>query len=163
MPRAHTERVLDRIHHVHYLVVSAGCVTTTKIEDTLGLSHSMVYYALQLLKNNKMVVEVILGKHAIWCIDEETAKRVIEELKSEVRRLLCNNGRIRYTTPKKVLELVESDKQARKTFSRYVSLTKTEKLAYKPQALAFADSILRELFGEPQFKRDRGSVYFVTC
>jgi predicted transcriptional regulator len=163
MPKAHTERVLDRIHHVHYLVVSAGCVTTTKIEDTLGLGHSMVYYALQLLKNNKMVVEVVLGKHAIWCIDEETAKRVIEELKSEVRRLVCSNGRIRYVTPKRVLELVELDKQARKTFSRYVSLNKTKNLAYKPQALAFADSILRELFGEPQFKRGRGSVYFATC
>jgi len=162
MPKAHTERVLDRIHHVHYLVASAGCVTTTKIEDTLGLGHSMVYYALQLLKNNKMVVEVVLGKHAIWCIDEEMAKRVIEELKSEVRRLVCN-GRIRYVTPKRVLELVELDKQARKTFSRYVSLNKTKNLAYKPQALAFADSILRELFGEPQFKRGRGSVYFATC
>jgi len=163
MPRAHTERVLDRIHHVHYIVTSAGCVTTTKIEDALGLGHSMVYYALQMLKNNKMVVEVVLGKIAIWCADEETARRVIEELKSEVRRLLCRNGRIRYATPKKVLELIESDKQARVAFAKYVSLNKTEKLAYKPQALAFADALLRELFGEPQFKRDRGSVYFVIC
>jgi len=164
MPRAHTERVLDRIHHVHYLVVASGCVTTTKIEDALGLGHSMVYYALQMLKNNKMVVEVVLGKLAIWCADEETARRAIEELKSEVRRLICRNGRTRYATPKKLLELVELDKYASKTFSRYVSLAKTKKLAYKPQALAFADALLRELFGEPQFKRgDRGPVYFVTC
>ena len=162
MLKVRTEGVLDRIHHIHYLVASAGCATTTSIEDALGLGHSMVYYALQLLRNNKMVVEVVLGKHAIWCIDEETARRAIEELKSEVRRLVCN-GRIRYTTPKRVLELVESDKQARKTFSRYVSLNKSKKLAYKPQTLAFADAILRKLFGEPQFKRDRGSVYFVTC
>ena len=164
MPKAPREKVIDRIHHVYHLVVSAGCTTTATIEDALGLGHSMVYYALRLLKNNKMVVEVVLGKHAVWCVDEETAKRSIEELKSVVRRLLCNNGRIRYATPKRVLELIESDKYARKVFSKYVSLGRPKRGKYKPTTLAFVDSVLRELFGEPQFQRYRERpVYFVTC
>ncbi|MEM1887641.1 MAG: hypothetical protein QXY12_02645 [Pyrobaculum sp.] len=154
---------MDRIPHVYRLVVSAGCTTTTTIEDALGLSHTMAYYALRLLKNYKMVVEVVLGTLAVWCVDEETAKRSIEELKSEVRRLLCNNGRIRYTTPKRVLELIESDKYAYKVFSKYVSLGRPKKAKYKAITLAFASAVLRELFGEPKFQRGKRPVYFVTC
>lgn len=163
MPKAPTEEVIDRLPHVYHLVVSAGCTTTTTIEDALGLSHTMAYYALRLLKNYKMVVEVVLGTLAVWCVDEETAKRSIEELKSEVRRLLCNNGR-RYATPKRVLELIESDKYAYKVFSKYVSLGRSKKGKYKPITLAFASAVLRELFGEPKFqRRGRRPVYFVTC
>ncbi len=163
MPKAYTERVLDRIHHVYHLVVSSGCVATKTVQDVLGLSHSMAYYALQLLKDYKMVTEVVLGKTAIWCADEEVARRAIEEVKSEVRRLLCNNNKMRYVTPKKALELVESDKRVREIFSRYVTFNKTKYKSYRPLALAFIDAILRELF-ESQFKRGRGgSVYLITC
>ncbi|MEM4964225.1 MAG: hypothetical protein QXT13_08770 [Pyrobaculum sp.] len=155
---------MDRLPHVYRLVASAGCTTTTTIEEALGLSHTMAYYALRLLKNYKMVVEVVLGTLAVWCVDEETAKRSIEELKSEVRRLLCNNGRIRYTTPKRALELIESDKYAYKVFSKYVSLGRPKRGKYKAITLAFASAVLRELFGEPKFQRHGGSpVYFVTC
>lgn len=163
MPKTLTKKVIDRIRDVYHIIILEGCTTTVTIENALGLSHSMVYYALRLLKNNKMVVEVVLGKHAVWCVDEETAKRSIEELKSVVRRLLCNN-RIRHATPKRVMELIESDKYARKVFSKYVSLGRPKRGRYKPTTLAFVDSVLRELFGEPQFRlRRERPVYFVTC
>ncbi len=166
MPKALTEEFLNRIHHIYHLVVSLGCTTTTAIQDALGLNHTRAYYALQFLRDNEMVVEVVLGKVAIWCADEESARRTVEELKSEVRRLLCNNRgyATRYVTPKKALELVESDKRAREIFSRYVMFNKTKYKSYRPLALAFIDAILRELFGESQFRRSRGgSVYLITC
>jgi hypothetical protein len=162
MARRRTKRVASRLQHVYELVVSAGCVTTVSVEDALGLRHSEAFYALALLKSSGKVVETLIGRYALWCRDEETAKRVIEELKSEARRLLCSNGK--YATPSRILELVESDRQAREVFSRYIPLDKTKKLSYKPQALAFADAVLRELFGEPQFRRYRDRpIYLVTC
>jgi len=163
MARRRTGRVASRLQHVYELVASAGCVTTASVEDALGLGHSEAFYTLALLKSSGKVVETLIGKYALWCRDEETAKRVIEELKSETRKLLCSNGK-RYATPSRILELAESDRQAREVFSRYIPLDKTKQLAYKPQALAFADAVLRELFGEPQFKRYRDRpIYLVTC
>jgi hypothetical protein len=156
-------RVASRLQHIYELVTSAGCVTTASVEDALGLGHSEAFYALALLKSSGKVVETLIGKYALWCRDEETAKRVIEELKSETRRLLCSNGK-RYATPTRVLELVESDKHVREVFSKFIQLDKTRNQSYKPWALAFADSVLRELFGEPQFKRYRDRpIYLVTC
>jgi len=164
MARRRTKRVASRLQQIYELVVSAGCATTTSVEDALGLGHSETFYALALLKSSGKVVETLVGGYALWCRDEETARRAIEELKSEVRRLLCSNGKIRYATPKRILELAESDRQAREVFSRYVSLDKTRQQSYKPQPLAFADAILRELFGETPFWRYRERpIYLVTC
>jgi len=162
MARRRTERVASRLQHIYELVASVGCVSTASVESALGLGHSEAFYALALLKSSGKVVKTLIGKHALWCRDEETAKRAIEELKMETRRLLCSNGK-RYAMPSRILELAESDKQAREVFSRYIPLDKT-KLTYKPQALAFANAVLRELFGEPQFKRYRDRpIYLVTC
>jgi hypothetical protein len=164
MPRGQTKRVTKRTQEVVEILRADGCVTTSALQAALGLNHSEAYHTLATLKKAGKAVEVVLGKTSIWCRDEEVARRAVEELKSEVRRLLCSNGRMRYATPSRVLELAESDRQAREVFSRYIRLDKTRLQSYKPPALAFADAVLRELFGEPQFWRHRERpVYLVTC
>jgi len=164
MPRRPTRRVGRRVQETVEILHANGCITTSALQAALGLNHSEAYHVLTALKKAGNAVEVLLGKTSIWCRDEETARRVVDELKSEVRRLLCSNGKMRYATPSRVLELVESDGQAREVFSRYVLLDKTRNQSYKPQALAFAYAVLRELFGEPPFQRYRERpIYLVTC
>ncbi len=164
MPRGMTKRVRRRLQEVVEILRNDGCATTSALQAALGLTHSKAYHVLTTLKKAGMAVKVLLGSISIWCRDEEAARRMVEELKSEVRRLLCSNGRMRYATPGRVLELAESDKQAREVFSRYVSLDKTRNQSYKPQALMFADAVLRGLFGEPQFWRHHERpIYLVTC
>jgi len=159
MPRGITERVEDRTLQIRSLLETHGCLTTTEINNALGLTHSQTFYVLEQLKNAGQAVEVVAGKLAIWCKDQETAKRLIEEFKSEVKRLLCINRWMKYVTAQKAANLIVSDKSARRLFAKYLYMTRRG--AFLPVTLSFIDYILHELLGEPIERGARGAVYFV--
>lgn len=162
MPKNYTDRVIERMAYVYHIVVSHGCVTTTWVMSTLGLNHARVYYTLRVLKLHGRIVEVVLGKTSLWCRDEETAKRTIDELLSHMRRVLCNNG-TRYATPTRVASLLASDRQAFKVFSKYVSFDTTKRTKYRPVTLSFLNALLQMAFGDPMVDSDQKTVYYVTC
>jgi Mn-dependent DtxR family transcriptional regulator len=156
-----TDRVFERMAQIYYIVKSQGCISTTKAMKKLGLSHSEVYHALTQLKKFGKVVEITLGKISLWCRDEETAKRTLDELASHVRRLLCSNG-MKYATSTRVANLIVSDKQAFETFAKYVEFNMTKHASFKPTTLSFINALLQTV-GDPVVRNDERSVYYVTC
>jgi hypothetical protein len=159
MPRGFTDKVIERMAQAYYIIESRGCATTATVMAELGLNHTKAYYALDMLRMHGRVVEVVLGQTSLWCRDEETAKRAVEELVSHVKRLLCNSG-MRYATPVRAANLIASDKQALRAFARYVQLDKTKHQGYKPATLAFINAVLQMAFGDPM---DGRRVYYVVC
>jgi hypothetical protein len=156
VPRGTTERVEDRTLQIRALLETYGCLMTVEICNYLGLTHSQAFYVLQQLKNAGQAVEAVVGKLGIWCRDWEMAERLIEELKSEVKRLLCKS-KTKYTTPTKVAKLIMSDVSARRLFAKYIYMTRRG--GFKPVTLALINYIL-QLIGKP-VERDSRKVYFV--
>jgi len=152
-----TDEIINRMMHVYRIVESHGCVTTTTVMSELALSHSEAYYVLKLLRMRNHIVEVTVGKTAIWCIDAETAERTLDTLVSTIRRMVCSNG-MRYATPTRVAGLITSDRQAFKLFTKYIQLDRTKRFGYRPVALVFIDTLLQRV-GYPV----RDGVYYVTC
>jgi Mn-dependent DtxR family transcriptional regulator len=160
MPRRPTERVEDRTLQIRSLLETYGCLTTTEINNALGLTHSQSYYVLEQLKNAGQAAKIMANKVAVWCKDQETANQLVESLKAEVKRLICANRRIKYVTPHKVVNLIMSDKVAKQLFAKY--LYTSRRGVPLPATLAFIDYILRELLGAPVMRNSQTSIYFVN-
>ena len=68
MPRGITDRVSDRLNQVFGYIKNEICATTKQLMDTFGLTHSQVFYTLQILRDEGLIEEYIIGKLSIWCI-----------------------------------------------------------------------------------------------
>ncbi len=68
MPRTTTDKVIERQRHILEFVKNEICVTTQQVIQTFGLTHSQVFYVLQLLKNQGVIEEYIIGKLSLWCV-----------------------------------------------------------------------------------------------
>jgi ribosomal protein L14 len=156
--RSTMQKVVERVDAVAKILGERGCVPTSTLMRELGVSHSNVLYALQLLQSQGRAVERVIGKTAIWCKDEATADGFISRIKEAVHRLVTEN-KMRYATPKKVLKAALVDKEAYKLLSAFIPLSRMDR--FHPVALAFIDDVLYMLYGEPLRYTNSKNVYIV--
>jgi len=105
-------------------------------------------------------VAVVVGRTAVWCRDRVAAETLVERLRGAVHRLALSNN-MRYATPAKILHAVQKDREAYALFSKYIPLSRID-ARFSAVALAFADGILRLLYGEPLRRMRRKTVYAVS-
>jgi len=161
-PRRPSVRVRERAEQALGLLAREGCAPSRALSRALGVGHTHVRYVMKLLLSRGRVVEVVVGKTAIWCRDREAAAELVEKLRATVRRLTAG---FRYATPSRVLRMVAQDREAYALFSRFVSLRPAvygQRESFPPQALAFADSILSSLYGDPMRYSPYKNVYTVS-
>jgi uncharacterized protein (DUF2384 family) len=152
------ERTNELIKKVEALI-GGGCATTAALMKALGLSHTQAIYALRLLQAQGRLVEVVVGNVALWCRDRGAAETAVERLRETVHRLAVANN-MRYATPTKILNAVQSNEEARTFFRMFVPQSRNAH--FSPAALAFVNFILHSLYGEPIMRSRRKTVYIVS-
>jgi hypothetical protein len=68
MPRGTTDRVLERLEQALEYIKNEICVTTKQLIDTYGLTHSQIFYVLQILRHQGMIEEYTIGRLSLWCV-----------------------------------------------------------------------------------------------
>ena len=155
-------KVQERAERVLSLLSREGCASFRGLSMALGVGHTPVRYVMRLLLSRGRAAEVIIGKTAIWCRDREAAVELVERLRETVRRLTAG---FRYATPSRVLHMIAQDREAYALFSRFVSLRPAMyglREYFPPQTLAFVDSILSSLYGDPMRYSPHKNVYTVA-
>jgi ribosomal protein S25 len=160
-PTGPGEKTRRKMEKASELVARDGCVAASALRRRLNLSHSQMRHVMYQLLAEGRVVEVVVGKVALWCRDRAAAEDVVKRLKDIVHRLVTANG-LRYISPSRVLRLAQPDREAYPLFSRFVPLSRFPDDHLHPVALAFADSILASLYGEPVVNMPNRHVYFVA-
>jgi biotin operon repressor len=156
-PRGPSRKTLERIEAVYAIIERRGCVTTAALRRELGLSETQVHYITYILLSQGRIVEKVVGATALWCRDSAAAQAHVELLRNAIRRLVKDG--VKYVTPTRVLEWISQDREARRLFSKYISLERYSR-GFPAASIAFVSDILTSLYGEPvsYSKRD---VYFV--
>ncbi len=155
-PRTET---LRRMEQVVELVTREGCISSSALCKTLGLGHTTARYIMMMLLSQGRAVEAVVGRTAVWCRSRATAEELVKQLRETAHRLA---SRRRYITPTELLRMARRDKEAYALFSRFIPLSRFDGDYMSAAALAFADSILRSLYGEPVRNASSRHVYFVT-
>jgi predicted transcriptional regulator len=70
MPRRQTDKVFERKEQVIEYLRTYGELTTSRLIQMTGLSHSQIFYILKLLEKENLVKEVKRGKIAYWKLVE---------------------------------------------------------------------------------------------
>ncbi|MCI4446372.1 MAG: ArsR family transcriptional regulator [Pyrobaculum sp.] len=70
MPRRQTDKVSERKEQVIEYLRTYGELTTSRLIQMTGLSHSQIFYILKLLEKENLVKEVKRGKIAYWKLVE---------------------------------------------------------------------------------------------
>lgn len=70
MPRRQTDKVYERKEQVVELLKTYGELTTSRLIQLTGLTHSQIFYILKLLEKENVVKEVKRGKIAYWKLVE---------------------------------------------------------------------------------------------
>jgi len=70
MPRRQTDKVHERKEQVVELLKMYGELTTSRLIQLTGLTHSQVFYILKLLEKENVVKEIKRGKIAYWRLVE---------------------------------------------------------------------------------------------
>ena len=152
MPRGVTKTVLSRAEEVYKLLQSERCITVERARRALGVSRTQAKYVLEQLRTEGRAVSVLMGRVALWCRDGEAAAQTLVGLTDEVRRLLCG---FRFATPSKLLKLITGNREAVKTFSKYVHLSETA------ATLSFLNALLQTVFGQPAMYSGATPIYLV--
>jgi ribosomal protein S25 len=149
----------ERLTATRDLLRREGCVSTYALTKRLGLnSEEARYVAAQLVEEGE-AVGVIIGRTAVWCRDRAAVEELMTRLKETVHKLAVGN-KMKYVTPAKILRVVQNDREAYALFSRFIPLSRIDRY-FSPVALAFADGVLRMLYGESVHTR-RKAIYFVS-
>lgn len=70
MPRRQTDKVIERKEQIIEYLKTYGELTTSRLIQMTGLSHSQVFYVLKLLEKENIVKEIKRGKIAYWKLVE---------------------------------------------------------------------------------------------
>jgi predicted transcriptional regulator len=70
MPRRQTDKVIERKEQIIEYLKTYGELTTSRLIQMTGLSHSQVFYILKLLEKENIVKEIKRGKIAYWKLVE---------------------------------------------------------------------------------------------
>jgi sugar-specific transcriptional regulator TrmB len=150
----------ERVMAARALLKKEGCVSTYALRRELGVGNEEARYTAAQLVSEGEAVAVVIGKTAIWCRRHDEAVALVERLREAVHRLATANN-MRYATPTKILRAVQNDKETYALFSRFIPLSRID-TRFKPVALAFADGVLRLLYGEPMHRMRRKTIYAVA-
>ena len=129
----------------------AGCITSSAVAERLRIGRNELFYVLRRLRQEGRVEAVSLGRVALWCTSRAAAEEVLARLEEALKRVL--HGR-KFATPQKVLHLITKDPEARRLFSRHMSLR------LNPATIQILDALMTRVFGEPM-KTSRGNVYVI--
>jgi len=151
-------KTVQRAKRVVELLETEGCMSTSALRRELGIGPSSQRYVLTLLLSQGLAVEVVVGRTAIWCRGRRTAEELVAKLRETAHRLA---SRRRYIGPSELLQMVRRDKEAYEVFSRFIPLSRFADDRIHPIAMAFADSILASLYGDPVRYAPHRHVYFV--
>ena len=155
-PRAETRM---RMEQVADLLAREGCISSLALCERLGLKHSVMRHIMLMLLSQGRAVEAVIGKTAVWCRDRAAAEELVARLRETAHRLA---SRRRYIKPSELLRMVRRDKDAYELFTKFIKLSRFDGDAIGPVALAFTDSILASLYGNPIRRSPRKHVYVVT-
>ncbi len=155
-PLAKTRR---RMTQVVDLLAREGCVSSSALCRRLELKHVSARHIMLMLLSQGQAVEVVVGRTAIWCRDRKAAEELVAKLRETAHRLA---SRRRYIKPSELLQMVRRDKEAYELFTRFVKLSRFDGDYIGPVALAFTDSILASLYGDPIRYASNKHVYFVA-
>jgi len=142
-----------RTEKVYREIEAAGCATALVLMERLKIGRNELKHVLYRLRQEGRVVSVAMGRAALWCTDDEAAEEVLARLGDALRRLLC---RFKYATAKRALRLITKDPEAKRLFSRHMSLRRSS------VTIQLIDALMERAFGEPM-KTSRGNVYTVQC
>jgi predicted transcriptional regulator len=148
-----------RAEKVVKLLAAEGCMSTSALRGALKLGYSSLRHVLTLLMSYGHVVEVVVGRTAVWCRDRETAEELVAKLRGAAHRLA---SRRRYIRPSELLRMAQRDSETYALFSKFIPLSRFDGDRIYPTALAFADDILRSLYGESIRYAGNRHVYFVS-
>lgn len=70
MPRRQTDKVFERKEQIIDFLKKYGELTTSRLIQLTGLSHSQIFYVLKLLEKENVIKEVKRGKIAYWKLVE---------------------------------------------------------------------------------------------
>lgn len=70
MPRRQTDKVHERREQIIEYLKTYGELTTGRLIQLTGLTHSQIFYILKLLEKENIVKEVKRGKVAYWRLVE---------------------------------------------------------------------------------------------
>ena len=155
-PLAETRMRMERFVN---LLAQEGCVSSSALCRKLGLKHASARHIALMLLSQGRAVEVVIGKTAIWCRDRGAAEELIAKIRETAHRLASHR---RYIKPSELLQMVRRDKEAYELFARFVKMNRFDGNHIGPVALAFADSILASLYGDPVRHASNRHVYFVA-
>ncbi|MEM0468853.1 MAG: hypothetical protein QXT27_06635 [Pyrobaculum sp.] len=153
-------KVLAKLAAVRDILQREGCVSTYTLTKMLGVSKGKARRLAMHLVEGGEAVSVVIGKITIWCRSHAEAEALVERLRNTVHRLATANN-FRYVTPSKILRAVKNDNEAYSLFSKFIKLSRTDE-RFSAVALAFADGVLRLLYGEPAMRTSRNVVYTVS-
>jgi hypothetical protein len=125
----------------------------------LSLSHSRVYYISRDMANDGMISMMVIGKIAMLCPDEDSAKRYIDEIAKMIHDIVCRSG-TKFIWPSKLLDMM--DIKQRLKIERYVGMRITGRRGYAPPVLVFLGAIMRQIYGDPHRYKNH-SVYITNC
>jgi hypothetical protein len=154
MPLNTTRKVQERKEAV-LKMLSEGCKTTGQIVKALGLTHSEAYYVLEMLRNWGIIVKGVFGKTAVWCLNNEQFKSMLDELLREIQRII-ESHKLKYVYPMRLYKLIVKDNKAFALVSRFVPLGGGVAVT-----LAFLNALLEMLYGPPYFVGEK-TVYLTT-
>ncbi|MEM4965092.1 MAG: hypothetical protein QXT13_13175, partial [Pyrobaculum sp.] len=149
-----------RLSRVEKLLAQYGCVSVTVLARELRISHSQTSHLMRVMLLMGRGVKMVVGKTAVLCRDRKAAEDTIARLRETVHRLAVENM-IKYATPSKILQIIKNDKEAYSLFSKFIKLSRIDE-SFSATALAFADAILKSLYGEPALRQQRRLIYVVT-
>jgi DNA-binding Lrp family transcriptional regulator len=150
----------ERLTAARDLLRGEGCVSTYALRVALGVNNEEARYVATQLVEEGEAVGVVVGRTAVWCRDCAAAEELITRLREAVHRLAVGN-RMKYVTPAKILRVVQNDREVYAFFGRFIPISRIDKY-FSPVALAFADGLLRLLYGEPMRRMRRKTVYVVS-
>jgi len=156
MPRGVSKKVKIRSEEVAELLRMRGCVGLRSIVE-LGFTRTQAAYALEHLAAAGRAVRIYVGDVRMWCYSRRSAVKHLRRLRHLLHGLICA-ARVKYVTPKKALELVANNKDAKKVFGRYMRVDPRD-----TGTLHFLNGLLKLTYGGPAASRPRKPVYFADC
>lgn len=150
-----------RMWRVEELLAQYGCVSVAMLEHELRVTHHQAYHLVNVALLTHRGVKMVVGKTAVLCRDRQAAEETIARLRETVHRLAVEN-RVRYASAAKMLRLVVNDREAYFLFRRFLPSLWPGARRFPPAVLAFMETLLRSLYGDPLLRQHHKLVYAVA-
>jgi hypothetical protein len=148
MPNGITQKVKERKKKILELLTD-GCKTTAYIMNSLNLTHTEAFYTLKTLQKEGYISGLLVGKTAIWCLNNEHLNQLLNTMLRAIRRIVESHN-LRYVYPTRLYKLVIKDPEAYRILSQYVPL-----YSNSGSVRAFLNYLLSLLYGSPYYRGEK--------